>query len=363
MNLPSLPPQKPPGALSTHVEARKEPINRALASFAETGLITPDQQRSLSVAATNLAVMKAVTTPSAQRHFGRIDTMLTVRTATPVSEARESLAGLAKVWDGLDIDFHKYRTLFFQTRLIRAQMKKRTSEIAAMPESDDRDIAAAQLDLDGAQLQGMEVELAKGHAKLTGELKKATDYSEQYKLICKAAGKEADGFTEEDFRKEEIDYYIKSAFWHASQVAETIDTRDKHDRKPGQRMPWESERGHDFKEQLKARKAMQILVPKEAELCFQLMGISPEEVKQEIAKLEEQRFNFNLSHPTGVHSFSDHFDSWLLRTVEKYRARVAGQLGLGSDKFKRLQSLLNPDDADGGGRGDVGKIERRSMIQ
>jgi hypothetical protein len=360
MNLPILRPPKPadpaPNALS--LDVRKEPITRALAGFTETGLITPEQQRSLSVAATNLVVMKAVSTPASQRHFGRIDTLMTVRGSTPVSDARASLAGLANVWEGLDVDFHRYRTLFFETRLIKAKLKKRAAEAASMPEGDDRDIAVAEIELEGARLQGMESELAKGHAHLSGELAKATTYADQYKLICKNAGKTEDGFTEADFRAEEIDYYLKSAFWHASQVFGTDDQRDKWDR-PNK--PPES-RAQEWKQQIKARQNMAIIVPEEVKLLFQLLTISDAEVKGEIARLEEQRFNFNLTHK-GHESFSDHFDGWLKGVVSKFRDRVVAALSTGSDKLKRIQTLLDANAADGGDRGDVGKINRRSVIQ
>ena len=228
-----MPFQPPPPKRTVTVRAEPPPeMARELTLLQENALITPEAAKALTVASANLQVMKRVSTGVGHRHFNKIDTLLAVRKPTPVSEAREVLASLNGTWENVAGDYHKYRKLHFQAKLMRAKLNKsKNAVLADLAELtlDDRDIAEAQAALDQASIDEIEAEVAKGHGALKIALEQATAASAKYALICQAAGKDpaAGGFTEDDFLGEECDYYLKSAFWHVSQNFRETDMRGK----------------------------------------------------------------------------------------------------------------------------------------
>lgn len=365
MNLPIIPNQ--PGANQLSTQVRRDVIAATVKELAETGLISPEQQKGLTVAAQGLGIMRSVSSPTSKRHFGRIDTELSIRQATPASEARICLEAMQEAWDGVNKTFLLHRERFLEIKVLRAKLTKRCREAEALSDGDDKAIAMAECELEQSRIDRMQKEVMEGTIEVKSQVERATRYSEQYKTLCLTSGK-AEGFTEADFRADELMYYLKSALWHVAQTFGTDDQRDSYERGS------EDERAHpnasmgrrkevDWNNLMKARQNMQIVIPHEAKLALGVMGLTEAEVKEDLKRLEEQRFNFNLTHKSH-HSFGDHFDSWLNNTAAKYKDRVAATLSGSIDKFHRVQQLLKADSPDeGSSKGDVAKINRRSSIQ
>ncbi len=364
MNLPSIPNQ--PGANQLSTEVRREVVSATVKELVETGLISVEQQKGLTVAAQGLGIMKSVSVHSSKRHFGRISTELSIRQATPVGEARICLESMQEAWDGVNKTFLLHRERFLEIKVLRAKLTKRCREAEAMEPGDDKTIAMAECELEQSRIDRMQKEVMEGTIEVKSQVERATRYSEQYKLICSAAGKTE--FTEADFRADEMMYYIKSALWHSAQTFSTDDQRDSYERmSEDETAPQNASIGRrkqvDWDNQIRARKNMQIVIPHDAKLALVVMGLTEAEVKEDLKRLEEQRFNFNLTHKSH-HSFADHFDSWLNNTALKYKDRVASTLAGNMDKFQRVQQLLKADASDqGASKGDVNTINRRSSIQ
>ncbi len=350
--------------------------SRELTSFAETGLITAEQQKALTVATTNMALMKSVQTPMGQRHFDRIDTMLSIRVNSPESQARECLSNLGEAWDTISGDFHKYRELYFEAKLRKAKLHLRQKRLDASAPGfegvqsttepmgeDERAIEEAEIALERARIDKLEAEVAKGHAALQGQVTKATQASDRYALICKQAGKEA--FTEEDFRKEEIDYYLQSAWWNVAQSYGTIDTRNKWKRPT--RPPKNQREAEEWADE--ARKWRRVDIKHEIVLYFEGLGISRHEIDAELGALLGMRESFDMVNTTmSGHSnpqpFAPRFDQWVRNMATKYRDRATKAIGEhGFDRIKRISSIISPTDSENATGGDVGKMDRRSMLE
>ncbi len=338
-------------------------VGRELATFVETGLMTVDQQRTLSIATKNLAIMKQVSTPSTGRHFSRIDTMIAIRLPTPVSRAREVLSTLADTWDSMSGEFHTFREMYFDARLRRAKLNSKR-KLLGDPElgDDERIILEAEIELENARIDKIEAEVARGQAKLQGQVAKATAASDQYAALLTSSGKAE--FTEEDFRAEETDYYLQSAWWHASQVFGVNDIRNKWKRPQGEpeNQKQEAERKRE------ERKYRRIEVKHDTVLYFRGLGISQVEIEAELADLLGQRESFDMvnqtmSHNSNPQSFAGHFESWIKRTADKYRHRVVAAIGKDYDKLKRISSIIDPEQADKGTGGDVKELGRRGMTE
>lgn len=306
-------------------------VAHELALLQENALITPEAARALTVASANLTTMKRVSTGVGQRHFNKIDTLLSVRKPTPVSEAREVLATLGQTWESLAGDFHKYRKLHYQAKLLRAKLNKTKNGVLGALEgmdADDRAIAEAQAALDQASIDEIEAEVAMGHGALKIALEQATAASTKYAAICTAAGKDpnAGGFTEDDFLTEEADYYLKSAFWHASLVMNVVEFGDpKHPIPP----------------------VKKVRMAQEVRLYFEGMDVTWVMVQQELGKLYES--NYNLALLNGSRDMEaekqTRFHQWLDRMVEKYRTQALAALKQhGPGRLKRLAELLDPKD-------------------
>jgi hypothetical protein len=357
-------------ALSTHLE----PAKRELAALVETNLITAEQQRTLSIATTNLAKMKSVSSPAAARRFSKIDTMIAVRGNSPVAQARECLAGLGAEWEGLTGEFHKFRKMHLEAKLLRAKLNKKAKAVTDITDDDDRAIAEAEIAVEDAAAAELEALVARGAQALQERIGKATKQSERYALICKQAGKEE--FTDADFRAEEVDYYLKTAFWHAAQIYEAVDTRSKWMRDYGgdgsKVGPPPDDLGRDDmmeyegKQRREAKKHMRIMIKSEALLYFQAMGITEEDVKGQIRRLFEVREGFDMSTAPldQGRDFTPYFESWLANAVAVHRSRAMSAIDAGGvDRLKRIGDLLDPGEKDGGGRGTMKNMDRGSNIQ
>ncbi len=355
-------------ALSTHLE----PAKRELAALVETRLITPEQQRSLAVATTNLSRMKTTSTPAAGRHFAKIDAITSVKGASPIAQARECLAGLANSWEGLSEDFHKYRKLHMEAKLLRARIVKARKALDAIVDDDDRAIAEAELDLEEARAAELEAQVAKGATALQDRISAATARSDQYALICKQAGKEE--FTEADFRAEEIDYFLRTAWWHAAQVYEVVDTRDEWSRDydaMGERiqeldpnLPRGKMREARGLQRRNAMKHSQIRFKQELLLYFQGLGVQEHEIEAQIRRLLSMREGFDLVPRNNGRDFTNHFEGWLNNCVAEFRSRASAAITQhGFERLKRIATMLDPDEDDGGTHGDVKRMGRGSGIR
>jgi hypothetical protein len=371
------------------------PAERQLAALASTGLISPEQRQALTVATTNLDVMKRVATNPGERHFGRIDLMMAVKAPTPIAQAREVLAQLNEAWEGMSADFHHFRKLFFKGKaaLVKLDVKKRQAaalrakvdagEGDATDLEDQASILEAEIEEEQAVIDELQHDVSVGQARLQGKLTQANAQSKQYALICAAAGKDPEkgGFTEDDFLTEELDYYLKAAWWCASEQYQEVDIRDAGDRAERDRR-WaaiertEGKKAADFGKRAEMRRDgySRIQLGKEVRLFFEGMGVSQELVKQELDILKASREAFGVFERSSIggrgsvagyapQDFMPNFLSWLDRMVGKYRSQaLATYKAQGRDRLKRLAALLDPSDKEAGA-GDKEAQKRESSIE
>lgn len=375
-----MPFQPPPSKATMIIKAEPPPeVAHELALLQENALITPEAARALTVASANLTTMKRVSTGVGQRHFNKIDTLLSVRKPTPVSEAREVLAALGQTWESLAGDFHRYRKLHYQAKLLRAKLNKTKNGVLATLEgmdADDRAIAEAQAALDQASIDEIEAEVAKGHGALKIALEQATAASTKYAAICTAAGKDpnAGGFTEDDFLIEETDYYLKSAFWHASQSFREVDMRGKWDRPTAE--PTNRRDAHALKygglmtngtHTEGFRKFSRIQVETEVKLYLEGMGIPWPVMQTELNKMLESQEMMEVIHNGKGQDLSaekeTRYHQWLDRMVVKYRDGALGMLKQhGPGRLQRIAKILTPTDSEQG-KGDTKAVNRTSVIE
>ncbi len=325
-------------------------VSNELAAFTERGLMSPEDQKKLSLAVSTLGTMKQVSTPIGKRHFSRIDKMLSMKNPTPASQARDCLYALDAAWTHIRGDFHKYREMHAQVKLLRAKLNKRLKE--APEDEDDKAIVEAECYLEEIKIQSLESELAAGEEKLKGALGKAKVQSDQYALICKNAGKEQ--FTEEDFSREEAAYLIKSAWWHAIQVFVTVDVRNakwrEKENKPEQ-----------------VRKGTQMELEEDVLLYFKGLGIDEGTVKSEVALIEAQRVmherHYELADEGVRQPFRPYFEAWLEQMALKYVPNaMAVMKAQGMERIRNTDALITPTNDDKG-TGSGGLLPRKSLLQ
>lgn len=353
----------PPRALT---QAPVPELHRELTMLQESSLITAEQQRALVQASGGLQRMQATSTPVGKRHFNRIDTLLAVRAPTPVSQAREALATLGEVWDGLSGDFHRYREMYFEVKLRKAKLAKRRKEIGGL-DGDDATIAEAEAHLEQARIDALEATMAKGHATLQAAMTTATAASQKYALICKAAGKEE--FTDDDFLAEEVDHTLKSAFWHASQQFRETDTRDKWDRPTFVAKTRADEHALKYGGRLSDgsytsgyKKTARIDIETEVKLYFESMGVSWPEVARELSERLASAEGSAMFKNTQAEN-ETRYHQWLERMAVKYRPRALEQIRQhGRSRLDRVAKLLSPTDSEKG-QSDIGTTNRASVIE
>jgi hypothetical protein len=387
----ALAPITPPIADVTLAKPGEGPAERQLAALASTGLINPEQQRALSVATTNLDVMKRVATNPGERHFGRIDLMMSVKAPTPIAQAREVLSELNAAWEGMSTDFHHFRKLFFKGKAALARLagkKRQAAALRARIEAGEGDAADledqaiildAECEYDQAEIDELQHDVAVGQAKLQTKLTQANAQSTAYALICSAAGKES--FTEDDFLQEELDYYLKAAWWCASEQYKEMDIRDeseraKRDERWAQVEREDGKRAAAFgkKQEMRRDGHSRIQLSKEVRLFFEGMSVDQATVAKEIKGLLAQREGFavferssigGMGSPNGYapQDFMPNFLSWLDRMVVAYRGQaMAAYKTQGRERLKRLAALLDPADKEYG-VGDKEAQKRESSIE
>jgi len=308
------------------------PETREISVLHETGLVTARQAECLAVATRDSHAMNSVSSLPKGRHLQYIDTILSSRSASPVSRARDSLIELGSIWRNARSDFHRLRKLYFEVKLKRAEVKKLGRALERCleeGEQEDADILEAKIELETASIEGLESDLSYGMRDLEGVSRSASDASERYAEILELAGKEA--LTEQDFLDEEIDFYLKSAFFHAAQ------TMRSQSYVPG---------GND-----RGPRVNRIDLQEEIILYLENLDISRKEVEKELTDLLDMRHNFDFAHGgEGRHeqSFRDHFTNWVNRMATKYRDRVeqaVAQYGVG--RIQRIVSIIEPTRSDG----------------
>ena len=342
---------------------RQEAVSKELTIFVEHKVLSPADSVKLSAAVAVATTMKSVSTPVGQRHFGKIDALISLKNPTPAGQARECLSVLDRMWGTLRVDFHKFRQMHLKAQVMKARLAKRAKAAAG------DDIEEAECALEQAEIDALESELSVHLPEFQGALTQATAQADRYAAICTKAGKE--NFTDEDFRDEEATYLIKSAWWHACQVFKSFDRRNKYERAKSEARAKAKAGGNDaLADQLAAQAAAPFIstdVPEEVLIYFSGLGISEAEVKQEVADLEGQRgiFERNQVLSEGARQpFRPYFEAWLVRMAAKYKDRaleVAKTTGM--EQLRRINQLVTPTDHDEGGPGDVGARPRNSMFQ
>jgi hypothetical protein len=348
-------------ALSSFVA--NHPHARELTTLNETGLINVEQGRALAQATTQWNVLKAVTGATkdgrpAPRHFTKVDRLLAARIPTPAGQARQLLAQIGSQWETLSGDFHRFREMYMEAKLKRAELNKKARLITEQIgkgelHPDDVAIEEASIQLQGAQIDRLEAEVTRGQSTLKAELATMTDRSVRYQALLTTAGKTE--FTKDDFEAEEVDYLLKSAWTVAAQVYGAMPILKANGR------PSHLKR---------------IVVPHEIELYFGNLGITPDQLKNEFRDLQLQRESFDMlqrgvdahgfaevaqNDGTVRHRFADQFDNWIVRMAAKYRGQIMQAVKQhGMDRLTAIQEIIDPP-SDRGKQGPEAP-ERRSVL-
>jgi len=336
----------------------KQSAERELSAFVQAGLLTGAEQRQLSTAVTSAMVMSTVVKPDEKRHLGRINTILAVRQDTPISRARETLVELGDHYESVRGDFHKYRRMVAEARLLRAKATK-------LRESDDP-VMLAEADLMDIQAEEMEANIAEGARRFQAAIEKINTLSTHYAKVCTSAGKES--FSEQDFRDEELKYLLQSVVYHASQTSQVADMRDRYDRSDADKLRDQNakrygDRAADFHHRNDQMKYAKIVIPAEARQCLQEMGVTEREIQADLQELNRMREGHGMLGPN-VDSWEPKYDGWLSRTTDKYLERVRESIAKnGSLRLERIQKLLNPEARDNNNntRKAWGAIEQSSF--
>jgi hypothetical protein len=359
------------------------PVAHEITQLLSTSLITAEQSRALTTATSALGLMSTVQKLTGgkqpgQRHFNRIDVLVQARLPSPIGEARRVLAAMADSWAGLSARFHTYRQKYFDAQLRRAKVNKKmhqaTESAAPGPDgaaglsADDLAILQAEIQLEAAEIDALEAEVAQGQAELTTAVKVVTAKGEQYAAIVRANGGRE--FTESDFREEEISYYLTSAWWAAAESFEQVDARDQWDREEAAASIEDqmdravlSPRAGVWRRTMQEQQNSRVELKHEVLLYFKGLGIEQMEVHADLKALADMRFNYEISLGPKVRSdFTAHFEGWVRRMVDKYRARAIQAIAQhGFERVQAIQGIIDPP-TDGGDRlGDVGMIKRRSV--
>lgn len=326
---------------------RPETTTDLITSLGQTDLITQDQAENLALATRDMAGFAKVGTPVGARHLGSVDTMLSVTQPTAVGKAREVLHELGEHWNQLKPDFHKYRKIYFEAKLLRAELAKLQKQIDTCDDAEDRAILEARYQLQLARVEEMESQVADGHQQLKDELEEATACSEKYQAILKDAKKKE--FTPEEFLEEELEHYLKSAFWHAGQVfvVKEVVIADT-----------------PFGKQVNQFVRMQ----KEVLVYFEGLGITPKELHEEFLALNDMRTLHMQMNPVIMggppQSFRPYFEGWIQRTTQKYLPYVKDVVAeRGIKHLQRIMQLLEPTTDDQGQEGPGDLVDRGSVFE
>lgn len=332
-----------------------------LAILTESGLITEETQRQLSVATTAAAAMRK-STPVTERRFSRVDMLLSVKSPSPANRARDILGDLNDLWEGAGVEFHKFRQMAFSVKLRKAKLAAKLKK----PPQDDPEVFEAECELEQAEIDAVQATLASGQSKVMAVIERATQKAQQYETLLLTSGVKE--FTEDDFLRDEIEYLIKTAFWHAGQTFKTVDARGAAYRKAHELPPNATDAEKAAHRRKAEREGMSIRVSMDVGTYFELLGITKAEVKTELAWIDQQRKMFDrqyTEHECAQPEFADsgYFEAWLQTTTHKYRDRVLASFkDQGSDRFKRLQQIIKPTDSDGGyGSGE--EMSRGSLFE
>ncbi len=334
----------------------------------EGGLITAEAAKKLEIAAASIPAMRDASTPVGQRHFGRADTLLTVRNPSPVNQARDVLESLHRVWTGAGQEFHRLRAMAFGINLRQKKLALQRKKLDAIENADEREIAEAECMVAQAEIDGLQAQFAEGQTAIKDVIAKATHQSEQYALLCQKAGVEA--FTSEDFLREEVEYLIKTAFFHAGQTFKLVDIRDQWARKEEEPEPPKG-RAEANKRLMKARReTMQIKTPLDVVAYFEALGITKAELRKELEDLEKDKFAFDqcnsgpaASGHYAPQSYFECFERWLKDRATKYRDRVLAHVReQGPDRLRRIQQIITPTTEDKGKTGGQ-EMDRGSLFE
>lgn len=324
-----------------------------LTLLTEQGLLTQENQKALTVAAASIPAMRDGSV--GDRHFKSVSSVLSIRSNSPIDQARDVLATLDHLWSGASTEFHRLRKMHFEIKLqqVKVNIKKKNADKGS---PDDREVTEAEVALVEAEIDGLMAEAMVGQERLKGVVTKAVAQSQKYQELCTTAGVES--FTADHFLRDEVGYLIKSAFWHAGQTFKVVDGRDTKERGKDKGMS-------DFDRRRKARKFSAPRVDMNTGVWFEALGISKGEVLAELRDIEQQKEELSRAQsgwPWGT-DFYPYFEIWLTKMEQKYAQRVMDSVKKqGPDRLKRLQTIITPTDADRG-KNTVGEeMDRGSMF-
>lgn len=295
------------------------PTEQALILCTEQGIVTSQIQQKISTAVTAATQM-----PTVPRAHGHIDQILDVRLPSPVRQARAALSSLQQVWAGATDKFHAFRQQAFEIRLMQARLNKKKKHPPEDP--DDALIWEAECASDQAKIDALTATMAAHRGEVEQIVSKATYYADQYAKL-------GTSMTADDFMRDDAEYLVQSAFWHAARTFSLVS--------PGDQGRTASQRWRDAV----------VRTPTEVRTYFQALGIASQEGNELLKDLADQKRTYDLAYQmNGQYAEPFPYDvHWLKRCSEKFAPRVLSAMKEhGPEWASRIQKLINPDTPEKG---------------
>lgn len=289
------------------------PTEQALILCTEQGIVTADTQRKIST-----AVSAASQMPIVPRAHSQMDRTLDVRLPSTVRQARAALSSLQGVWAGATDKFHAFRQQAFEVRLMQARLNKKKKHPPEDP--DDVLIWEAECASDQAKIDATTATISAHRGEVEQIVSKATYYAEQYAKL-------GTSMTADDFMRDDAEYLVQSAFWHAAKTFSLIS--------PGREERTASQ---------KWRESV-VRTPGEVRTLFQALNIGPQEGNDLLKDLADQKRSYDLAYQSnGQYAEPFPYDvHWLKRCSEKFSSRVLATMKeRGPEWAAGIQKLIDP---------------------
>lgn len=325
-------------------------MSNDLSIFVQSGVLAAEAQKQLTTAVAAVAQVRRVSPP---RHFERINRELQARLPSAISRARDVLGDLDEVWRGATKQFHKYRQMLFDMRHRQAKLALKRKQALEATSDEERAVAEAECDMEQAIIDGLAAELAEGEGEVKQVLADAAKQAERYTALGVT-------ITEQDLLRDEAEYLVKSAFWHAAQVFKVIDLRE-----PGARTVT-TDSGVK-KTKMPGHNEIAIHTPATLRSYFQALGILGSDVEAALRDLSQQRAAYMRMYeghrrpPEFTHTFS-----WMQGLATKYAPHVLKLIDAnGMGWLKRVQQMVEPTSANAGGdaHDKNDEMERRTVFE
>lgn len=311
-----------------------------LSLIRQMDLLPAEKMEKLQLATADAKKLAGRTLPGMKEHLGIISQKMLITSPTTDAQMLQALGDFQEVQGKFLPDLHRYRKIYFQSKVKIAELKRLRRQAAECEDPEDREVLEAQAMLMQAEVDEMECQVSEGHDRLKELLEEASQYSDRYHQALKESGKTE--LTPEDIEIEEVRQLLKTALYYAGQVFVVKEVKRPYGAPPFEFVTWQQE----------------VLV------YFEAIGITRNELDQEFMALDSQRKMHYIVNPMseggGPVSFRPYFENWLRHTADRYLDRVKATIRTtGRRSLERIAKMLDLQAQD---RGQVGPGEDQDRM-